>query len=113
MMYYEEDENKKQIKKKPLEGKFCWAGLIMPQFWGIGNGIWYGLLAFIPIVFPFLAIYFGFNGYNILFERVMSSQSEEQFCNRQKKWNIAAFIYVGVYVILILYIRTLYTSQFR
>lgn len=31
-MYYEEEENKKQIKKKPLEGKFCWAGLIMHSF---------------------------------------------------------------------------------
>lgn len=78
--------------------KFCWPGFIMPQFWGIGNGLKIGLIAFIPILFPFVAIMFGFNGYNMAYEE--SGYSKISFYDTQLKWHKAALIYVVVLIMI-------------
>lgn len=76
--------------------KFCWPGFIMPQFWGIGNDLKIGLIAFIPILFPFIAIRFGINGYRMAYDE--SSRDKVKFYDKQLKWRKATLIYVVVLV---------------
>ncbi len=93
-MYQEEIVEEVNIDKCPMKGKICWAGLIMPQFWGIGNKLKIGLLAFVPIIFPFIAIFFAAQGYELAYEKIKYSGGREYFRRNQIIWNIVAFIYI-------------------
>lgn len=90
-----------EIENRPLAGKFCWAGLIMPHFWGIGNELPIALLAFIPIIYPFMALYFGFSGYKIAYEKAKNSMGKEEFCKKQKIWEIVSFVYIIAFIAII------------
>lgn len=96
-----EEKTNVENDNRPLAGKFCWAGLIMPQFWGIGNGLVIGLLAFMPAAYPFIALYFGFKGYDLAYKKVEYSANEEEFCKKQKVWKIVSFIYAIVIITII------------
>lgn len=50
------EENQAKTKLK----NFNFAAFIMPHIWGIGNGVYRGLLALIPILYPFVGFYLGF-----------------------------------------------------
>lgn len=94
-MYREETVEEVDVEEEcPMKKKICWAGLIMPQFWGIGNKLGIGLLAFIPVVFPFMAIYFAAKGYELAYEKIRYSGGKEHFRRNQIIWNIVAFVYI-------------------
>ena len=105
IMYEEKELSTEEMnvenEGRPLEGKFCWAGFIMPQFWGIGNGLLIGLLAFIPAVFPLMALYFGFGGYKLAYYKTRHLYTKEEFCKKQKVWKIISFIYIVTFVIIV------------
>lgn len=91
----QQEENVKSTSDTmQLFKKFCWPGFIMPQFWGVGNGLTIGLAAFFPFLFPFIAIYFGFCGYQHAYES--HPMDKTIFYDRQVKWRKGAIIYVGV-----------------
>lgn len=96
-----ENEENKATEKIPLVGDFCVAGFLMPHFWGICNGIKIAWLAFIPIVYPFLAFYFGAEGYRLAYENKKWNVSIEEFCAKQKKWLKGSIIYAIVVVAII------------
>lgn len=97
------EEMNVESEDRPLEWKFCWAGFIMPQFWGIGNGLLIGLLAWIPVVFPFIALYFGFAGYESAYYKTRHLNTKEEFRKKQKVWNIISFIYIVAFVSIVVY----------
>ncbi|MBR5800606.1 MAG: hypothetical protein IKY23_11170 [Lachnospiraceae bacterium] len=100
-MYEEENlvvEESVDWDTNPLKGKFCWAGLIMPQFWGLGNGIGWWILAWIPVAFPIMALVYGISGYDFAFEKIKYSEKRKTFVESQKKWNIAAVIYLIIVI---------------
>lgn len=96
------EDNNKEDKKGPLDGKFCWAGLIMPHIWGICNGVWVGILGFVPFLFPFVALWLGFAGYSMAYKEAEHADKKEEFCKKQKIWNIASIFYVIVFAAIIL-----------
>lgn len=87
---------------RPLKGKFCWAGFIMPQFWGLGNQLPVAVLAFIPALYPMWALWFGVGGYELAYEKAKNSMSIDEFCKKQKKWKIISFIYLIAVISIIL-----------
>lgn len=97
------EEMNVESEDRPLGWKFSWAGCIMPQFWGIGNGLPIGLLAFIPVIFPFIALYFGFAGYELAYDKTRHLNTKEEYCKKQKVWNIVSFIYIVAVVGILAY----------
>lgn len=94
------ESEKVQTDTMCLLNKFCWPGFIMPQFWGIGNGLAVGIIAFIPILAPIMAFVFGFGGYQMAYEK--SRHDKMTFYDIQVKWHKAAIIYAGVLLSLFL-----------
>ena len=47
-----EEGKEEQTDTMGILDKFCWPGFLMPQFWGICNGMPVGMIAFIPIFAP-------------------------------------------------------------
>lgn len=45
-----EEGKEEQADTMGILDKFCWPGFLMPQFWGIGNGMPVGMIAFIPVL---------------------------------------------------------------
>lgn len=96
------EETTMEEEDRPLKGKFCWAGFIMPQFWGLGNSLPVAVLAFVPAFFPLCALYFGVDGYKLAYKKAKSSMSVDEFCKKQKKWKIISFIYLIAVIFIIL-----------
>lgn len=72
----------------------------MPQFWGIGNGMPVGMIAFIPVFTPIMSLVFGFGGYRSAYVKMRKSKME--FYDLQTKWQKAAIIYIGALLSLLL-----------
>ena len=93
-IYVNEKEEKDTMG---ILNKFCWPGFIMPQFWGICNGLKIGLIAFIPILYPFIGAVFGFCGYNMAYEK--RRYNKKTFYEIQLKWRKATIIYLMALII--------------
>ncbi len=85
--------------EETFKNRFNVAAFLMPQFWSIGNHVWIGLLAFIPILYPFIAIYLGLYGSELAYERG-SYYNEDGFYEYQRKWTIASIVYAIVLVLI-------------
>lgn len=89
----EENQAKKKLKK------YNFAAFIMPHIWGIGNGVYIGLLALIPILYPFVGIYLGLFGNELAFYQ--KYQTEETFYKKQRGWAVAAIVYIIAIIALL------------
>ena len=77
------------------EEEFNWGGFLIPQIWCIGNGVPIGYLSYVPILAPFIAIYLGFNGSRLAYERQSWKYSNlDEFYKVQRRWTIAGIIIV-------------------
>lgn len=77
------------------EEEFNWGGFLIPQIWCIGNGVPIGYLSYVPILAPFVAIYLGFNGSKLAYERQSWKYSNlDEFYKVQRRWTIAGIIIV-------------------
>ena len=92
------EENQAKTKLK----NFNFAAFIMPHIWGIGNGVYIGLLALIPILYPFVGFYLGFFGNELAFYK--KYQTEEKFYKNQRCWAFAAIVYI-IAIIALLVVR--------
>jgi hypothetical protein len=68
-----------------------WGAFLISPIWSIGNGVWIGLLSFVPYVGIGMAIYLGIKG-NELAWKSKRWQSIEQFKSAQRSWAIAGLI---------------------
>jgi len=82
-----------------------WGAFCMPWLWCIGNGVWIGLLCFVPTIGWFMAIALGIKG-NEWAWRSKRWRSIEQFKANQRGWAIASII-VGIPVSLMLWGATI------
>lgn len=105
------NEENKNVENQPVAttqelpkdlGGWNWGAFLLTWIWGIGNQVWWGLLALIPIGFVQLgvAIYLGVKG-NELAWQARKYESVAQFKETQKKWAIAGLIVFIVQIILI------------
>lgn len=68
-------------------------------FWGICNGVWLSLLAFIPVVSIILRFILGFYGNGMAWEKQKNhSVNVEVFDKRQRGWSIAGWIILGAFL---------------
>lgn len=95
----ETELKEEQDKKKDKKHRFNFAAFIMPQFWGIGNKVYLGLLALIPILYPFIGIYLGINGTKLAYEN--SYETSEKFYQKQRRWQYVAIVYVVAIIALL------------
>lgn len=95
-----EEGKEEQADTMGILDKFCWPGFLMPQFWGIGNGMPVGIIAFIPVFTPIMSLVFGFGGYRTAYVKMRKSKME--FYDLQTKWQKAAIIYIGALLSLLL-----------
>ena len=95
-----EEGKEEQTDTMGILDKFCWPGFLMPQFWGICNGMPVGMIAFIPIFAPIMSLAFGFGGYRSAYVKMRKPKME--FYDLQTKWQKAAIIYIGALLSLLL-----------
>lgn len=83
-----------------LINKFCWPGFVMPQFWGIANGLWITILIWMcPILIILMSFKYGCSGYKLAYENCL--KSKKKFYDKQVRWQKAAIIYTGFLILLI------------
>jgi hypothetical protein len=72
-----------------------WSALILNWVWAIGNQVWIGLLALIPPIAPFVAVYLLIKGNELAWNGPRQWESVEQFKATQavwQKWAIGVLI---------------------
>lgn len=89
-------------KKDMRIHNFNLGGFLFPQFWGIGNGLNIGFLAFVPFIYPIMAIYFGIMGNELaLKEYLYVHDGIDAFYKKQKTWTLRAITFWAVILIII------------
>ena len=71
-----EEGKEEQTDTMGILDKFCWPGFLMPQFWGICNGMPVGMIAFVPIFAPIMSLAFGFGGYRSAYVKMRKPKME-------------------------------------
>lgn len=83
---YDERSGDKENSIVPTEIKgWNWGAAGLTWVWGISQGVWISLLAFIPIVNIFMWIFLGIKG-NELAWKSQKWESVDAFISYQKKW---------------------------
>lgn len=81
--------------------KWCWGGFAFGWLWGVFNRVYWPLIVFIPLVGQLAALIIcfilGANGNRYAWDKF--DESPERFDLKQKRWNIAAFIVLGITVL--------------
>jgi len=89
-------------KKDMRIHNFNWGGFLFPQFWGIGNGLKIGFLAFVPFIYPIMAIYFGMMGNELALKEYLYEHNDvDAFYKKQKTWTLRAITFWAVMLIII------------
>ena len=68
--------------------RFNWGAFFLTPIWAIANGVWIGLLGFVPFVNLVMAFVLGFKG-NAMAWRKKRWESVEEFLTSQKHWALA------------------------
>ena len=89
---------KKTLVPEEIKG-WSWAAFILSWIWGIGNNTYRALWIFVPYVNIIMIVYLGFRG-NELAWKHKHWESVEHFKAVQKKWNIAAFSFLAVCMVV-------------
>jgi phosphate/sulfate permease len=77
-----------------------WGGFFWNWIWGLFNQVWLSLLVFVPVVgmaVPFVLL---FKGREWAWQS-RRWESVQHFNNVQRKWAIAALIFLGISIVLI------------
>ena len=81
--------------------KWCWGGFAFGWLWGVFNRVYWPLVIFIPLLGQLAALIIcfilGANGNRYAWDKF--DESPERFDLKQKRWNIAAFIVLGISVL--------------
>lgn len=87
------------VNAMPEETKgWSWAGFFLTWVWGVFNGVWISLLAFV-VPWPIMNIILGMKGKEWAWQG-KKWDNVEQFRNSQHKWNVAGII-LGVLGLLV------------
>jgi hypothetical protein len=88
------------IVPKEIKG-WSWGGFLLTWVWGIGNNVWIGLLALIPIppITLIIAFILGLNGREWAW-RKKHWKSVESFKSTQKKWAVWGLIFMVLSILL-------------
>lgn len=112
------DEDKPQLSPEEIKTRingWNWGAFVFTWIWGLAHSVWISLLMFVPLVNIGVMIYLGLKG-NELAWKNGSWKSVEAFHARQRKWAIAAAIFFGLYLLLVILVAMLpetdeYTSD--
>lgn len=78
--------------------KWCWGGFCFGWLWGVFNRVYWPLIIFIPFIGQIasliIAIILGLNGNRYAWDKY--DGTIERFELKQRRWNIAAFIILGI-----------------
>ncbi len=77
-----------------------WGGFFWNWIWGLFNRVWLSLLVFVPVVGMVVPFVLLFKGREWAWQN-KSWESVEHFNSVQRKWSIAALIFLGIGVALI------------
>lgn len=75
---------------KEISG-WSWGGFLLTWIWGLGNGTFIALLAFVPLLNLGVAIYLGVYGNELAWKNKYWNDVED-FRNVQRKWAVAGII---------------------
>ena len=78
---------------------WSWGACFLNGVWGVGNRTYSALLAFIPVINLIMMFILGLNGKKWAWKN-KEWESVEHFNRVQKKWDIAGFVALGLYVIV-------------
>ncbi len=81
--------------------RWNWGGFLLSWIWGLGNNVWWALLALIPGISLVVAIMLGLRGTRASWEAGKWS-SPAQFWESQRRWTFAGLIVTGVGVLIYL-----------
>lgn len=77
---------------------WSWGGFGLNWIWGIGNRVYIALLAFIPCVNLFVAIYLGIAGHKLAWQN-RRFESVQQYKDTMKAWNTWGLIFFIVNIV--------------
>lgn len=89
--------------------KWNWGAFWLTCIWGVRNGLYWTLLAVIPVVHAGLAFYLGYRGGKLAWEKG-NWKSEEAFEKSQKRWNVGGWI-VGIAMIAAVFFHIFVVNQ--
>lgn len=92
------DHTKTEAIPDGIQG-WSWGACFLNGVWGIGNRTYSALLAFIPVLNIIMMFILGLNGRKWAWKN-RKWESVEHFNRVQKRWDIAGFIALGLYVIV-------------
>jgi hypothetical protein len=79
--------------------KWNWGAFLLSWIWAIGNRVWIGLLALIPIVGLVMMFVLGIKGNRWAWEKKRWRDIED-FHRTQRKWAIAGLVFLVLTVLL-------------
>ncbi|WP_299022661.1 cytochrome c oxidase assembly factor Coa1 family protein [uncultured Photobacterium sp.] len=91
-------KGKESVVPAEIKG-WNWGAFVFNWVWGIGNNTYRALFAFIPIVNIFMMILLGLKGNEWAWKH-KKWESVEHFKEVQRKWSKAALAFIGLLVIL-------------
>lgn len=81
--------------------RWSWGAFFLNGIWGLGNRTYFALLAFIPILNIMMMIVLGFQGRKLAWKN-KDWESIEHFEAVQRKWDIAGFVALAVYLFYVI-----------
>lgn len=91
-------QGERSIVPNEIKG-WSWGAFLLEWIWGVSNSVWISLLALIPVMNLLVCIVLGIFG-NEWAWRYKKWDSIESFKKTQRKWAIAGFIVVGIFIII-------------
>jgi len=76
---------------------WSWGACLLNGVWGVGNRTWSALLAFVPVINIVMMFILGLNGRKWAWKN-KQWDNVEHFNRVQKKWDIAGFVALGLYI---------------
>ncbi|TVR18084.1 MAG: ribonuclease G [Balneolaceae bacterium] len=77
--------------------RWNWGAFSLNAFWGVGNKTYVALFALVPVINIFMMIALGLKGNKWAWEN-KEWKSVEHFTKVQKRWNIAGYFALGLYL---------------
>lgn len=95
----DKNEHKKEDDVPNGVKGWSWGAFFLTWIWGISNRVWISLLALIPIVNIFVAIFLGLKGRELAWKARQWSDLDT-FNKYQRGWNTAGFITITLIIVV-------------